>query len=314
MEMAVSAKPAKRRRNPGPSWGYAFLRAADRITPRFVFRAGLAAGTAVAFAFMPEQRRCAAAYWTDLTGKPPALTQLWRQFFAFAESLMELIRLGENGRHRFDVIEGAEGDAFKALASSDRPALFGTFHVGNSDLLGYALNFFNRRVHMIRTRMENSAETRWLEERFSGGVTFIWVDRPDTMLFAIKEAAEMGHSLAMKCDRLEQSARRETFRFLGKQRWFPFSIYHFSLLFDMPVVFATAWPRETGRSKVAASSIFEPDPSLDRATNLERARRHFQEVLADLETRLRRDPTLWFNFGPLNPECRDEPAHTARAT
>lgn len=305
----MAVRTTKTRRNPGPRWGFAFLRTADRLLPHLLFRILLALGTAVALASMPEQRRGTRAYWLALTGKAPAVHQLWRQFFAFTESLMELLRLGQHGQHAFSFVRGDEGEAFKKLAVSKRPALFGTFHVGNSDLLGYALHHFDRPVHMIRTRVENSDDTRWLEERFGGGIHFIWVDRPEAMLFAIKEAIEAGNSLAMKCDRLEQSGRQEVFRFLGKDRLFPFSIYHFALLFDMPVAFAIAWPLAIGRSEVTASTIFEPDPGLDRAANLNLAREHFQTVLHQLEARLARNPALWFNFGPLNPERRPSPTH-----
>lgn len=307
IELAVNHHESPRR-NPGPRWGFAFLRAADRLLPRAIFRFFLVVGTGVALAAMPRQRASAIAYHRALTGKEPTLSQIWRQFFAFTESLMELLRLGQDGHHRFTIEESDEGNAFASLARSGRPALFGTFHVGNSDLLGYALHKFDRRVHMIRTRMENSDDTRWLGERFADGITFIWVDRPEAMLFAIKEAVEAGHSLAMKCDRPEQSGRLEAFRFLGKERLFPFAIYHFSLLFHMPVVFAMAWPLGIGRSEVTTSSVFEPDPQAGREGNFRRAREHFQEVLRDLEARLARDPALWFNFGPLNPENRPHPA------
>lgn len=70
-------------RNAGPTWGFAFLRTADRWVPRPLFRFGLAVGTGVAFAFMPQQRRYAAEYRRQLLGTEPTVWQLWRQFFAF---------------------------------------------------------------------------------------------------------------------------------------------------------------------------------------------------------------------------------------
>ena len=298
--MAVSRQTVTR--NLGPSWGFRFLRAADRVLPRPLFRAGLAAGTGVAFLFMSRQREYAAAYRRALTGKTPRRRDLWRQFFAFIESFMELLRLGRGAPHHFELAEGPEGDAFRQFARSDRGALFGTFHVGNSDLLGYALSYFNRRIHMIRMRVVNSDDTRWLEERFGDAVSFLWVDHPEQMLFALKNAVEAGHSIALKCDRLERSGRREAFHFLGQRRLFPFAIYHFSILFEMPAVFAVGWPSGDGRTTITASPIFEPDPAATRNENLQRAREHFQAVLRDLEQKLTERPEQWFNFTPLNPE------------
>lgn len=302
--MAVNGETI--RRNPGPGWGFAFLRGVDRWMPRPLFRAALAMGASVAFLFMGKQRARATEYWQALTGEKPSVGKLWRQFFAFAESMMEALRMGRGERHQFYVKPGGHGEALKRLAQSDRPALFGSFHVGNSDLLGYALAEFGRQIHMIRIRVDNSDDTRWMGEQFGKAIHFIWVDRPESMLFALKEAVEAGHSIAMKCDRIEQSGRQEAFQFLGKERLFPFTIYHFSLLFEMPVIFAVGWPEGDGRTEVTASRVFEPDLSASREANLDRAREHFQEVLTDLETKLAAQPHLWFNFIPLNPEMSAE--------
>lgn len=307
MAVAMAMRRETVSRNPGPAWGFAFLRAADRLMPRPIFHAGLAAGTWIAFFCMTRQRQCAAAYRRALAGREPSRVDLWRQFFAFIESFMELLRLGRDGRHRFELTRNENSAAFERLARSTRPALFGTFHVGNSDLLGYALSRFGRRIHMIRMRVENSDDTDWLGERFGNVVSFIWVDQPQAMLFALKEAIEAGHSIAIKCDRLEQSGRQEAFWFLGKRRLFPFTVYHLSLLFEMPVAFAVGWPAGPGRTKVTASSVFQPDRDVTRDENLSRARRHFQAVLRDLETKLKEEPSLWFNFCPLNPEAGHVP-------
>jgi predicted LPLAT superfamily acyltransferase len=299
-------------RNPGPGWGFGFLRWTDRLLPRPLFRLALAGGTSVAFLFMARQRRFAAEYRKALEGREPGLVDLWRQFFAFIEAFMELLRLSRGEAHHFRFTPGPEGEAFVRLARSERAALFGTFHVGNSDLLGYALTDFGRIIHMIRMKVGNSDDTRWLEERFRGAVRFLWVDRPEAMLFALKNAVEEGRSLAMKCDRPETSGRLEPFQFLGRTRLFPFALYHFSILFGLPAVLAVGWPAGPAETEITASTLFEPDPSQSRPENLRRAREHFQQVLRDLEEGLRARPETWFNFSPLNAEAQPpEPAGAA---
>lgn len=289
-----------RPRNPGPSWGYWFLQQADHWLPRPLFRASLMLGTWVALAFMGGQRRHSRDYLTLVLNRPPRLLEVWRHFFAFADFLMVKLRVARGVPHHCR-LDPVHGPAFDALVDSGRPALFGTFHFGHSDLLGFLLGGRGRRVAMIRQQVGNSDDTRWLGRLFGQWVSFIWVNDPAGLPFALKETVEAGGSLAMQCDRLEFSAKVAPFDFLGRMRLFPFTIYHLALLFDRPVVFCVGVPESDAATIVVASPVFTPDGA-GREANLRRARVHFQAVLAQLETLVRQHPLLWFNFLPLNPE------------
>lgn len=298
--MVVSA-PVPSPRNPGPSWGFGFLLWAERWWPRWFFRPLLMIGTWIGLAFMPAQRAHSREYLSVVLGRPPRLTEVWRHFFAFADFLMLKLRAGRGVPVRCDV-EPANREAFEAFLQSDQPALFGTFHFGGSDLLGYLLGERGRRVSIIRMRVGNSGDTRLLGQRFGGQVSFLWINDPATMIFDLKAAIEAGETLALQCDRSEFTAKTEAFRFLGANRLFPFTIYHLGVLFARPVVFCIAVPAEGADGmRVFASPIFIPDPALGRAANLSAARVHFQDVLVQLEILVRQHPYLWFNFLPLNP-------------
>ncbi len=197
-------------RNPGPSWGYAFLCWAERWWPRWFFRFMLRVGTWIGLARMPGQRAHSRAYLAVVFGRPARLIEVWRHFFAFADFLMLKLRAGEGAPVRC-TLEPENEAAFEALLRSGRPALFGTFHFGGSDLLGYLLSERGRRVTIIRQRVGNSDDTRMLGERFAAQVSFLWINDPATLLFDLKAAIEAGESLALKCDRLEFSARTEPF-------------------------------------------------------------------------------------------------------
>ncbi len=292
-------------RNPGPNWGYAFLVWAERGWPSWIFRPGLMAGTWIGLACMPVQRAHSRAYLAVIFGRPPRLIEVWRHFFAFTEFLMHKLRVGRGVPMACEFVAVNPVD-FKKLDESDRPALFGTFHFGCSDLLGYLLGARGRSVSIIRLRVDNSDDTRWLGQRFGRKVSFLWVNDPANLLFEMKDALEAGKSLAMKCDRLEFSAKTEPFQFLGATRRFPFTIYHLAILFNRPVMFCTAVPAAGQDAiRVFASAVFEPDATVGRAANLHHARAHFQAVLSDLETLVRAQPLLWFNFLPLNPVAPD---------
>lgn len=299
--------PAQPPRNPGPSWGYGFLLWAERWWPRWFFRPLLMAGTWIGLAGMPAQRAHSRAYLSVVFGRPATLLEVWRHFFAFAEFLMLKLRAGRGAVVRCALAPANEA-AFEALLASGRPALFGTFHFGGSDLHGYLLSARGRRVTVIRQQVGNSGDTRLLGERYAGQVSFLWINDPATLLFDLKAVLEAGESLALQCDRLEFTAKTEPFHFLGSRRLFPFTIYHLALLFDRPVVFCTAVPGGTPDELVVhASPVFTPDPAAGRAANTQAARLHFQAVLVQLEELVRRHPLLWFNFLPLNPEVHPAP-------
>jgi predicted LPLAT superfamily acyltransferase len=286
-------------RNPGPSWGYRFLCACDSAVPEFLFRPMRMLGTWVALANMHAQRAHSRAYLRAITGREPSRRDIFRHFFAFEEFLMLRLRVARGLAHRGDLAPDATG--FRELLASGEPALMGTFHFGHSDLTGFLLGRQERRrVYMVRQRVGNSHDTEVLGERFADWVTFIWVNEPENLLFALKEAVAAGGSVALKCDRLEFSAKTESFYFLGTKRRFPFTIYHLALIFRLPVVLCVGRPAGPGHSTVHSSALFRPDER-DKASNLARARAHFQEFLTRVEGFLREEPLLWFNFTPLNP-------------
>jgi predicted LPLAT superfamily acyltransferase len=291
-------------RNPGPQWGFRFLQGVQRV-PRPLLQPLLALGTWVAVAVMPAQRKHSRTYLAHVLGRRAKMVEVWRHFFTYLEFL--LLRLRVAGGMPADCrLEPENAADFERLMESGEPALFGTFHFGHSDLLGFALATRGRRVAMVRLRMSNSEDTQMLERQFGGAVSFIWVNEPENLVFAMKSALERGDSLALQCDRLH-TAKSEPFHFLGARRMFPFTIYHLAVILGLPVMFCIGLPDRSGGTLIDVAPLFRPDPTLGREPNLQRAREHFQAVIARLERRVRQTPMLWFNFMPLNPEMR-EPA------
>jgi len=300
----------QRMRNAGPSWGFAFMQNAEQWVPWPIFRILVGLGAAVALVCMPDQRRQSRNYLAVALGRPPGLLEIWRHFYTYAEFLLLKLRVARGVPHRGRLDPAHAGD-FEALMTTGQPAFFGTFHFGHSDLLGYLLgDRFRRQVFMVRLRMGNAAETAQLGQLFGQWIKFIWVDKPENMLFALKDAVASGGSLAMQCDRNEFTSKTEYFEFLGARRQFPFTIYHLALLFDRPVIFCIGLPGAGRDETVLHSSMtFIADKSLSRAANLERAHGHFQGVLAHLESLVRQYPLLWLNFLPLNPAAQASTDH-----
>jgi predicted LPLAT superfamily acyltransferase len=297
---ATNDRTAGALRNPGPSWGFQFLRVSDRVLPEVLYRPLRALGTAVAMAGMPEQRRHSRAYLVTVLGRPPTWRDVFRHFFAFEESLMLKLRLA-NGR-TIPCDYAPSGAAFRDWLASGGPVLLGTMHVGVSDMLGFQLGGReNRRVHLVRQRVGNSHDTERLAARFGEWLRFVWVNDPGEMLFALKAAAATGDAIALQCDRVEFSTRTEAFDFLGARRLFPVTIYHLARIFERPVILTVGLPTATGRSRLYGSPRFDPVPGEARAAAEARAHEHFQDFLRQVEGLLRAQPYLWFNFTPLNP-------------
>lgn len=290
----MSGADQKRSRNPGPTWGYAFIYFANRILPWVVMRFLLRMGALVGMTIMREERRHSKLFLNDALGRPAAFSDCWKHFSAFSEFLVRRFDVASGGVAHFESKNGSK-ELMLELTAANQQALHGTFHFGNSDLMGFWLSEFDLSIRMVRYQVGNSDDLKWLEKRFGDKVGFLWVNEPENLLFALKQAVHEGHSIAMKSDRAEHSSKLEAFTFLGKKRWFPFTIYHLSILFEIPVVFSFGLPSSQHGTDVYASKAYRPVGATKRE-KLVAARIHFEDTLVLLESLVRQHPYQWFNF------------------
>ncbi len=290
-------------RNPGPEGGYRLLAWSLRCLPAWFMRAAMYVGTAVAWATLPCQRRHSRQYLRLALGRRPTARDTWQHFWAYTDYFIQRLRicLGRDLRIRF---APGHGDELRAWLAAGRPALYGTMHVGHSDLLGFLLSTLGGRVHMVRKKVGNSDDVGWLAKRFAGGVEFIWINDWSKLVLAMNDALRDGRSLAMQCDRPEYSSKLEAFDFFGQQLLFPFTIYHLAIMHGLPVglSYAVAAEEDPASIVVHIPPMFHPQPGHEhRVENFAAARAHLQGFLALIEQQLRRTPYVWFNFTPMNP-------------
>ncbi len=308
------SEPRTSRRNFGPGFGCDLIVLGDKVTPRplehaVVYLVALV-GLVVARQNIPHSR----AYLEAVTGRPASIFQIWKHYQRMVFGLVRKLRAARGITPRVVLPPTAPADYAKLRDSGDG-LLFGTFHVGDSDLLGCLLGpFFSKRVTMVRLRVGNSDDTERLVGRFGEHIDYLWINRPEDVLFGIKNALSEGRPIALQCDRDEYASRTEYFRFLGTRRRFPFTIYHLSALLRKPVAIAFAVPRADGASELHTPPVFTPCAKASRDEVLRAGAEHFQGVLDTLEGLLRRDPYVWFNFTPLNPpeSASAEPAGAGR--
>jgi len=57
-------------------------------------------------------------------------------------------------------------------------------------------------AYLVRQRVENSHDTEQLAARFGDRLHIVWVNDPDEIIFALKEAAASPAAIALQCDRV----------------------------------------------------------------------------------------------------------------
>ncbi len=294
----------KEPRNPGPSWSFALFRFGVRVLPLSLQYAGGWIGASVAYWRMPAQRNHSRAYLEAILQRPPLRREVWKHFYTFTLYLIAKVRAGV-GKPVELVCEGSDREHAEILFGND-PMLLGTFHVGASDLLGFHIGETGRRVCMVRMRVGNSGDLDALAHSLGDAVRFIWVNDPGQLLLSLGEALRSSDTIAMQCDRIDHTGRKEVFDFLGKPRIFRTSIYRLAWLFKRKVIFCVA-VRDKGihRFRIRVYPAFDGS-GLDKKAHHMAAHRHFQGVLTWLDGLLKENPYLWFNFLPLNPEVTSE--------
>ncbi len=298
----AARRQALAERNPGPESGYAWIGWSLQHLPEWFNQFGLRVGASIALVVMRRQRNWSREYLRLALGREPGWADVWRHLYAFSRYLYLRLAIAHGHEPRVRFAAG-HGDELRAWLASGRPALYGTMHLGNSDLIGFFLGHLGGRVHMIRKQVGNSEDTDRLAQRYGSHVTFIWINDWSRLILAMNDALRAGCSLAMQCDRPEYSSKREAFWFFGLERQFPFTIYHLAIMHERPVLLSYAIPAEEDPTVtvVFTPPMFHPDPGVGRQENFSAARRHFQTFLQTVEGQLRQTPFLWFNFTAMNP-------------
>lgn len=285
-------------RNPGPPFGYHILQWADHAFPASVFCHLKRLGCKVAVALMPRQRAASRAYLQTIGAQVNSQDPVLDHFEVFADTLIERLRLARGIVPKIALNETEDVDAFLALCQSPRLALFGTFHIGQSDILGCMLTKFGRKVALVRRKVGNSKDIEVMQSTFADTMKILWINHRQMFFLDLKQALDEGYSIGFQCDRSEYGGDMESFEFLGGCRLFPTTIYRLSRIMNLPVVFAFAGEKDqTGATRVTVSKVFEPEDCDD----FDAARKeHFRHVLAVAEAHLKQYPLLWFNFGSLH--------------
>lgn len=215
------------------------------------------------------------------------------------EALDDAVRetIATNGRFLYDVYHLPEGkeavlrmvvvnDAFERLlhAPDDGPVVFAGVHLGNFDLMGWALSHSGLRAQTLSVADPNGGYEWQNEMREKAGMEITPVS-----VQALKQAARRlrdGGSVLTGLDRpLPDVDEDHRPRFFGEPSNTPLLHVRLAMRAKVPVIVLSSFLRRDGRYEVIASDPI-PMESDDQIVNAERC-------LAFAEDVIRRAPTQW---------------------
>ena len=144
---------AQKQRNPGPTGGYHLIIFFHRILPRCIFDFLVKIGALIAMACMKRQRMASGGYLRLALGREPTWKDVWKHFESFARTLIFRLEVGNSKDSKLRQPYW-NGEEFMTLVRSKTQILYGTFHIGCADLLGYELSEGFCPVYMIRLKKE----------------------------------------------------------------------------------------------------------------------------------------------------------------
>ncbi|MBM4201445.1 MAG: lipid A biosynthesis acyltransferase [Gammaproteobacteria bacterium] len=242
-------------------------------------------------AFSGTARRASRAYLERVLGRPVRLTQLFRHYHTFAQTILDrlFVYAGRGSMFKLEV----EGFELLERFIADRQAcLLVGAHFGSVDLLRTLAKV--SKGLSIRALMypENASRImsifRRINPELSGGI--IALGRPQTFI-DVAEFLEQGGCVALLGDRSMRDEKRIACPFFGSPAWFPEAPARLARLFRVPLVMFACLHRGDAeyavRFELLADFRTEPHP-----TNAEVVQRYAQR----LEELCREAPYNWFNF------------------
>jgi predicted LPLAT superfamily acyltransferase len=253
------------------------------------------------------QRNLAA--WSGRAALRPTHTSVFRQFMAFADTLLDKLDVW-NGRLRLEQVTLVDpADVAAQLHRQGRGQILVAAHLGNLEICR-ALAELGERVQMNVLVHTKHAEqfNRLLFDAGSSNLRLIQVSELDAaVMLQLSERLERGEWLAIAGDRVPlKGGRKATVNFLGKPAAFPQGPWLLAGLLQCPVSLINCLKID-GRYQV----IIEPFAERIQWTRAEREaviRDWVQRYAERLAAHCLSAPLQWFNFYPFWNEDDDKSA------
>lgn len=192
----------------------------------------------------------------------------------------------------FDVaIEGT--DLFKELERQDAGFVQLSSHIGNYEIAGYTLRSTRKEIHAIVYSFEKESVMNNRNSMFSKtNVSMIALKEDMSHLFEIDEALCRGDIISFPSDRHMEGTRCLKAEFLGQEAQFPQGPFSVATMRGVDVLAVNVMKEGLRKYRI----YLTPLPYDKAASRKEQIRQLSQAYVAELEDKVRRYPTQWFNF------------------
>jgi predicted LPLAT superfamily acyltransferase len=255
-------------------------------------RALLAPICAYFIIFSVDSRRASRDYWRRVTGRRPRWRDVYRQYHAFASTMLDRIDLLAGRLDGFDLRVSGADSVLEALEARRGCLLLGS-HLGSFEMMR-AVGTFDRGLAVnVVMHADNAARvSAWMRELAPAhSLREIAPGRPDTML-RVRDCLARGEIVAMLADRPIGDTPVVPVQFLGGTVHLPEGPFRLARVLRVPVVlFFGLW-----RDCRSYDIRFEPLKLGSAAPADETAGALAQCFAARLEQQVRDAPVNWFNF------------------
>ena len=246
------------------------------------------------FLFAPRERACARLYLRRALGREPAASDVFRQIFAFASTLLDRVYLAKDRYQLFDITVENEALLRSMVTRGSGAFLLGA-HLGSFEIM----SAIGRRQPGLRIAMAMYADmatkmSSLTVDNPAAAPEIIALGQLDAML-RIRDCLEAGGFVGMLADRTIGEAPAQRVSFLGTPALFPSGPMRAAAALRCPVFFMAGLYRGTNRYHVVLREIadFSSAPRAGREAQVQEAIRRY---VALLEECCRHDPYNWFNF------------------
>ena len=190
-------------------------------------------------------------------------------------------------------IEIENYDAFLRLATREEGFVQLSAHIGNYEIAGYTLVYKDKRLNALVYAGEKESVMRNRDRMFARTNIRMIAIRPDmSHLFEIDRALSDGEIVSMPADRSGGSPKSISLDFLGAKARFPLGPFSVATMRGLDVLAVNVM-----KTSLRGYTIYVTPLHYDKTrARQEQIRQLSEAYVAELEERLRRHPTQWYNY------------------
>ena len=245
------------------------------------------------FLSAPRERACARLYLRRALGREPSASDVFRQIFAFASTLLDRVYLAKERYQLFDITVENE-PLLRSIVTRGGGAFLLGAHLGSFEIMSAIGRRQGLRVAMAMYEDMATKMNALTVDNPAAAPEIIALGQLDAML-RIRDCLEAGSFVGMLADRTIGEAPAQRVSFLGAPALFPSGPMRAAAALRCPVFFMAGLYRGSNRYHVVLREIADFS-SVARAGREAQVQEAIRRYVALLEECCRRDPYNWFNF------------------